>query len=119
MRSSTYTYQGGKRLDLSCSTTHFIARSTKDVLISHEFKPVHEASAHSWSVETTAERLADDLRRGRRVGWQGRGGRGGQEGWGRRGLRPPRSNLGGGKSRQGGGRAGGRASAPRNFGGGR
>jgi hypothetical protein len=64
---ATYTYQGGKKLVLSRATTYFVARGTKEQLLANHFQPLHEVSAHSWSVETTVDRLQEDLERARQV----------------------------------------------------
>ena len=67
MVSTTYTYQGGKKLELSCATDHFISRSTKEKLLRDRFNPLHEVSPHSWSVATNVDRLQEDLVRARRL----------------------------------------------------
>jgi len=64
----TYTYQGGKRLELSCSTTHFVSRAERKRLEEAQFSLIHALSPHSWCVRTSPERLHEDLTRARLLG---------------------------------------------------
>jgi len=68
MPCTTYTYQGGERLELSCSTTHFVSRAKKEQLEGEEFSLIHPLSPHSWCVRTSPERLHEDLVRARLLG---------------------------------------------------
>lgn len=68
MSSAIYTYQGGKKLALSCATTHFVSRAGKERLLEEQFSPIHELSPHSWCVRTSPDRLQEDLVRARRLG---------------------------------------------------
>src|SRR5512137_178454 len=65
MSARTYTYQGGRKLDLSYDANHFILRSTRAEVIRNGFRPLHAVSIHSWSVATTADGLQRDLQRAR------------------------------------------------------
>jgi Subtilase family len=68
MSFTTYTYQGGRKLELSCSTTHFVARADKERLLGENFAVIHPLTPHSWCVETSPDRLREDLARARLLG---------------------------------------------------
>ncbi len=68
MPSNTYTYQGGKKLELSCSTTHFVSRAEEKRLLEENFSLIHALSPHSWCVRTSPDRLHEDLVRARLLG---------------------------------------------------
>lgn len=66
-RQQTYTYQGGRRLLLSRLTSRFISRAKKEQLQQDHFHYLDPLSVHSWSVESNADRLDEDIRRARRL----------------------------------------------------
>ncbi|HUP60878.1 MAG TPA: S8 family serine peptidase [Thermoanaerobaculia bacterium] len=68
MPCTTYTYQSGKKLELSCSTTHFVSRAEKQRLLEEHFSLIHALSPHSWCVRTSSDRLHEDLVRARLLG---------------------------------------------------
>src|SRR5688500_13492561 len=68
MPHTTYTYQGGKKLELSCSPTHFVSRAEKHRLLEQNFSVIHALSPHSCCVQTSPDRLHEDLVRARQLG---------------------------------------------------
>jgi hypothetical protein len=65
MSEETYTYQGGRKLWLSQTTTHFVSRAKQVKLLENGFVPVELVSPHSWTVQTRPDTLIDDIRRAR------------------------------------------------------
>lgn len=68
MSEIIYTYQGGKRLALSRSTTHFVSRASRNDLRSDRFRPLHPLSPHSVSVQTSEKNIDEDICRARQLG---------------------------------------------------
>src|SRR5688572_29245235 len=67
MTDLIYTYQGGRKLPLSQLDTRFVSRAKKQQLIRDDFEPVQRLSAQSWSVNTSSDRLDEDIARARRL----------------------------------------------------
>jgi hypothetical protein len=68
MSEMTYTYQGGHRLALSRSNTHFVSRASRNDLRSDRFRPLQPLSPHSVSVQTSERNIDQDICRARQLG---------------------------------------------------